>query len=214
MTFRNFAAAGLALLAPVIAAAQAPLPVLRIDPTAGGSVFYIKNTYTQPVTAYFIEMADYPGSYYSLWADISDSEPIAPAAEIRKPISNMTVGAVPDYVKLQAAIFADGSTAGVPEKITLLLGRRRAILSAVRDMVRIAEKTAAKETLIQDLKQYSESLPTVSRAQSRSQAGVDQSAVRATVAKAMSRLGAESPELLLAELRLLERMLTASKPAL
>src|SRR5215471_3550466 len=104
MTFRNFAAACLVLVAPVVAAAQAPLPVLRIEPTAGGSVFYIKNTYTQPVTAYFIEMADYPGSYYSLWADISDSEPIAAAAEIRKPISNMTVGAVPDYVKLQAAI--------------------------------------------------------------------------------------------------------------
>jgi len=33
--------------------------------------------------------------------------------EKRIQVENMTVGAVPDYVKMQAAIYADGSTAGV-----------------------------------------------------------------------------------------------------
>ena len=49
MSFQKFAAALLVVLAP--AAAQSPLPKLRIEPSTGGSVFYIKNTASQPVTA-------------------------------------------------------------------------------------------------------------------------------------------------------------------
>ena len=51
--------------------------------------------------------------------------PIAAAAELRKPITNMTVGAAPEYVKMQAAVFADGSTAGAPEKVSAILERRK-----------------------------------------------------------------------------------------
>src|SRR5262245_190193 len=101
-----------AFLLAIAAAAQAPLPVLRIEPATGGSVLYIKNTHTAPLAAYMIEMPDYPGSYYVLFIDVLDAAPIAPGAELRRPITNMTVGAVPDYVKMQAAAYTDGSTAG------------------------------------------------------------------------------------------------------
>ena len=38
------------------------------------------------------------------------SEPFPPGREKRIPITNMTVGAVPDHVKLQAAFYADGTS--------------------------------------------------------------------------------------------------------
>ena len=52
----------------------------------------------------------------------------------------MTVGAVPDYVKMQAAIFGDGTTSGIPEKVALLVGRRRATLETTRELIRRCEK--------------------------------------------------------------------------
>jgi hypothetical protein len=133
------AAAALLLAAPLLCA-QAPLPVLRVDPAPGGSVFYIRNDYSQSLTAYLVELVDYPGSYYALWADMPEDVPLASGTESRRPIANMTVGAVPDYVKMQAAIYADGSTAGNPEKVAALIERRRAILAAVRELIARAER--------------------------------------------------------------------------
>src|SRR5436305_11001727 len=101
-------------MALTVSAAQ-PLPELRVEPTPGGSVLTVKNGGTEPLTAFLIELVDYPGSYYALWQD-DISAPIAAGAEQRIPIANMTIGAVPDYVKLQAALFADGSSSGIPEK--------------------------------------------------------------------------------------------------
>jgi len=212
MSFAKFAAAVLAALLP--AAAQAPLPTLRIEPTAGGSLFFIKNTSSQPLTAYLIELVDYPGSSFSYWQDVPDAEPIAAGTEARKNISNMTVGAVPDYVKIQAAIFADGSTAGIPEKITQLIERRRATLAAVRELIGRFEKAQSKDVLTGDLTQWSESLPQLSKVAARSQAGINQDATRLMIRKAASRLGTEPQERVLAELRAIQRMLAASKPAL
>ena len=208
MSFRKIAAAALLTLATAIA--QAPLPALRIEPTSGGSVLYIKNTYTQPLTAYMIEMLDYPGSYYVLFEDMPDAQPIAAGTELRKPISNMTVGAVPDYVKMQAAIFADGSTAGIPEKVTLLLERRRATLAAIRELIARVEKGQGAA----ELKQWSDGLPAISRSAMRSQAAINQGVTRMMIAKASARLGTESGEKVLAELRAMERTFAGSKPAL
>jgi hypothetical protein len=206
MRFRQLAAAALLAVAPV--AAQAPLPTLRIEPATGGSVFYIKNTYTQPVTAYMIEMPEYPGSYYVLFEDVLDAQPIAPGAELRKPISNMTVGAVPDYVKMQAAIFTDGSTAGAPEKISAILERRKATLATVRELIARVEKGQSAA----DLKQWSEGLPPIPKNRMRSQDAFNQAATRTTIAKASSRLASEGPVKTLAELRMIEHALAAAKP--
>jgi hypothetical protein len=211
MTFRKFAAALLLVLST--AAAQAPLPTLRIEPTTGGSIFYIKNTYTKPVTAYLIELVDYPGSSFWLWADGSTDEMIPAGGELHKSISNMTVGAVPDYVKLQAAIFSDGSTAGIPEKIAQLVGRRRAILAAVRELIHRFENNPSPDAVKADLERWSASMPPAGRP-NRSQAAIDQAATKMMISKTASRLGTDTPEKVITDLRALERGLAGSKPAL
>src|SRR3984957_6450758 len=109
--------------------AQTPLPALRVEPALQSSILFVKDAPTQPpLTAFLVELVHYPGSYYQLWEDDVMTEPVAPGAEKRIPISNMTVGAVPDYVHLTAAIYADGTSAGAPEKITKLIKRRKAML--------------------------------------------------------------------------------------
>src|SRR6185369_5875730 len=123
------------LLAFPALSADLPLPDLRTEPTDGGSVFYIRNNTAQPLKAYLIELVDYPGSAYSFWQDETSAEPLPPKGERRIPVANMTVGAVPDYVKMRAALYADGSTAGVPEKIAQLLDRRRIMLETVRQVI-------------------------------------------------------------------------------
>ena len=67
--------AAVVLLALPAIAADMPLPELRIEPTGGGSIFYIKNTAPVPLTAYLIELVDYPGSSYSFWQDETIAEP-------------------------------------------------------------------------------------------------------------------------------------------
>jgi len=212
MSFGKLAAGLLAALA--IASAQAPLPALRIEAVSGGSVFYIRNTYSQPATAYLIELVDYPGSSFWMWADIAEGETIPAGEEIRKPISNMTVGAVPDYVKVQAAIFADGATAGAAEKVAQLMDRRRAIVSCMRELIRRFEGATSKEALAADLKQWFAGLPAIPRGAGRSLAAINQIAVKDTIARASVRLSTTSMSTVLTELRLTERALAASKPAL
>jgi hypothetical protein len=197
-----------AFLLAVAAAAQAPLPVLRIEPTSGGSVLYIKNTHTAPLAAYMIEMPDYPGSYYVLFIDVLDAQPIAPGAELRRPITNMTVGAVPDYVKMQAAAYTDGSTAGAPEKVSAILERRKTTLATVRELIARLEKGQSAA----ELKQWSDSLPPISRNRARSQEAINQAEVRSVIAKASNRLATEGPENTLSQLHGVERMLAAAKP--
>lgn len=205
------------VLALGIAAAQT-LPELRTEPAAGGSIFYVKNTASQPVTAFLIELVNYPGSYYSLWQDESAGDLIAPGVEKRIPVSNMTVGAVPDYVKLQAALFADGSSAGVPEKIAQLVERRRFTLGTIRELISRIEKAQAASTTKADLsaglKQWLESLQPARRANPTAQATIDQAAARGAVADTVTWLDAHSIAETLVRLRTSERALVASKPAL
>jgi hypothetical protein len=212
MTFLKFAAALLVALSS--AAAQAPLPTLRIEPSPGGSIFYIRNTSSQPVTAYLIELVDYPGSSYWLWEDVMTSDAILAGGERRTPITNMTVGAVPDYVKMQAAIFADGSTAGIPEKITQLIERRRAALQTIRELIGRFEKATSKDALTASLKQWSDEMPPPTRANARSQMAINQAVSKMMISNARSHLAGEPVEKVLSDLRTLERFLAATKPAL
>jgi len=203
------------LLALSAAAAEAPLPVLRIEPTTGGSIFFVKNTSTQPLTAYLIELVNYPGSSYSLWVEEITGQPLAPGAEKRIPVANMTVGAVPDYVKLQAALFADGASQRRPEKITQLTERRRSLLTTTRELITRLEKPgAASPALIADLKQWSESLQPAGKPKRESQLFINQSAARGLIAETVAALEKSSVEDTLAHLRSSERALAASKPAL
>jgi hypothetical protein len=205
------------LLALATAAAQ-PLPELRIEPTTGGSIFYVKNAASEAVTAFLIELVNYPGSYYSMWQDDAAAELIAPGAEKRIPVTNMTVGAVPDYVKLQAALFADGSSAGIPEKITQIVERRRFILGTIRELISRLEKAQSastpKASVVGDWKQWSESLRPPARANRTAQTTINQTAATGIVADAATWLDTHSPDETLTKLRVAERSLAASKPAL
>src|SRR5262249_5380134 len=128
--------AAFCLLALPAAGAEPPLPKLRVEPTTGGSIFYVRNVSTQPPTAHVIEMVDYPRRVFQLYEDEISSEPIPPDKEKKIQVANMTVGAVPDYVKIQAAVYADGSTAGVKERVNQILSRRQFSLDTVRDLIR------------------------------------------------------------------------------
>jgi hypothetical protein len=196
------------LLAGLGTAAQ--LPELRTEPIGGGSVFFVKNTAPQPLTAFLIELVGYPGSSYSLWQDEITAEPLAPGAEKRIQITNMTAGAVPDYMKIQAAIYADGSTAGVPEKVAQFIERRKAVLETTRELMRRMEKGATAG----DLKQWADSLQPVGKVKANSQPVINQIASRGLIMDAETYLNANGAEATLKHLRASEKSLVASKPGL
>ena len=203
-------AAVLLLALPAIAA-DAPLPELRIEPTAGGSVFYIKNNSTEALTSYLIELVDYPGSSYSLWQDETVAAPIPPQGTQRIQVANMTVGAVPDYVKIRVALYAGGATAGVPEKVAQLLDRRRATLETIRQLAGRIEKAqaegTAKSDLLAGLKQWAEGLQPPGKGNRNSPAAINQAAARGVVVGTAARLDAQSLAETLAVLRGWERAL-------
>jgi hypothetical protein len=200
MLLRGFATA--VLLALSASAAPPPLPELRTEPTAGGSIFYVRNVGSQPLTAWLIELLNYPGSSYSLWMDEIASEPLLPGVEKRIPVSNMTVGAAPDYVKMQAALYADGTSSGIPEKVAQFIERRRFLLETTRELIRRLEKgqTAA------DLRQWAESL----QPPAKTKGNINQTAARSLIAETAARFDDDT----LNRLRKAERALAASKPAL
>ena len=200
-----FLAAGFATY--IITAAE-PLPELRTEPVPAGSVFTVKNTGSQPLTAFLIELVNYPGSYYAYWHD-DVAAPLAPGAEKKIRVVNMTVGAVPDYVKITAAAYSDGSTAGAPEKVALLIERRRSLLATTRELIPRLEKADAKA----ELKQWADSLQPEGR-NTRSQAAINRAAARSLVMDAAARLEAGSAAEVLAWARANEKALATSKPAL
>ena len=188
----------------------AQLPGLRTEPIGGGSVFFVKNTSSQPLTAFLIELVGYPGSSYALWQDEITAEPLAPGAEKRIQITNMTAGAVPDYMKIQAAIYADGSTAGVPEKVAQFIERRKAVLETTRELIRRMEKGATSG----DLKQWADSLRPVGKVRANSQPVINQNASAMLILDTVTYLNANGADATLKHLGASEKSLVASKPAL
>src|SRR5271165_6773741 len=199
--------------------AETPLPALRVEPALQSSILFVKDASSQPpLTAFLVELVRYPGSYYQLWEDDLLTEPVAPGAEKRIPISNMTVGAVPDYVHLTAAIYADGTTAGIPEKVTQLVERRRAILATTKELIGKLEKAKTAGTSASaaaaDLKQQAESLPSLTRSTQNSQPAINQGAAKTLTLETAAQLGSHSIDDTIAWLRAAESRLAASKPVL
>ena len=198
----QFAMATLCLLSTAFA--QAPLPELKIDATTGGSVLFVRNSAQQPLVAYLIELVDYPGSSFSFSQDeLLGGEPIAAGVEKRIQITNMTVGAVPDYVKLRAAIYADGSTAGVPEKIALLTGRRKAQLEVARELIKRLE-------VAEDVSPWIESLKPEGKPKYDSPTWVNRAAQHSFVLYFKQKLASEPPASVLTQLRTAERQFAAA----
>lgn len=187
------------------AVAQPPLPALRVEATNGGSILIIRNVASQPLTGFLIELLNYPGSYYAFWQDDVTSEPIAAGAEQKTQVSNMTIGAVPDYVKVEGALYADGSSSGVPDKVALLVERRRFTLQILRALIerfqKAQEKSIGKDSLIRDLKQWSDSMQPVGRPKRYSQPDINNAAARNLIESALKSLGEHSVSETLSELR-------------
>jgi hypothetical protein len=209
--------ASLLLVLPALAV-DVPLPTLRVEPTAGGSIFFVKNIASQPLTAYLIELVGYPGTTYSFWQDNNATELIPAGVEQQIPVTNMTVGAVPEYVKMQAAVYADGSSGGIPGKVTQLVERRRSILATTRELIHRMDKAqaggSAKPALIAELKQWTESMEPIGKSRQFSQAAINQAAARGLIGEIIGQLNGNSPDAVLDRLRAAERSLSASKPAL
>lgn len=197
------------LLLGFAAGAQQPLPELRVEPVPAGSVFLVRNGSAQPLTAFLIELVNYPGSSYVLWQD-DLAAPIPAGGEKRIPVTNMTVGAVPDYVKLQAALFADGSSSGVAGKVTELIERRRTTLVTTRELIRRLEQSEGAE----ELKQWADSIAAPTRAERNTPAAIGKAVAKVLIGDT-ARLAAARPRAeVLGRLRVSERALAASKPVL
>lgn len=166
-------------------------------------MIHIRNVYSQPLTAFLLELVDYPGSSFSFSHD-SFTSGIPAGAEKEFPVSNMTIGAAPDYVKVQAALYADGSTSGVAEKIAQLIAHRRGMLQTTREVISRIEKAqssgVSKASLIADLKQWAEAIGDRTN--------------RRIVTDAIGDLDEHSIDAALETLRSSERAIAATKPYL
>lgn len=165
--------------------AEAPLPVLRTEAVDAGSVFFVRNTGSVPLTGYVIELVDYPGSYFGLWREELAGKPVAPGEDRRIPTTNMTVGASPEYCKLTAAIYADGSTAGNPERIAQFHARRKH-LQATAQSIAAKLKAGAQAA---DLRQWGESIAVPGKRAPVNQTNIDAVADRTLILEAADQLG-------------------------
>jgi hypothetical protein len=196
------------LAALPLLAADPPLPGLRVEPADHGSVIYIRNVYTQPLAAFLVELVDYPGSSFSQSEDSVAGEGIPPGVEKAYPVTSMLVGAVsPEYMKVQAAVYADGNVSGLPEKIKLLLARRSSRLETARELIRRI-KTAqssgtTKSGIVDNLKQWSGSLESA-----------NQALARLMISRAARDIEQQSIEEAFSNLNRIEQALASSKPAL
>ena len=193
------------LAALPLIAADPPLPGLRVEPAPKGSVIYIRNVYTQPLNAFLVELIDYPGSRFAYSIDEVTGEGIPTGVEKAFPVSSMLVGAVsPEYVKVQAALYADGSVSGNPEKIKQLIAHRSLTLETTRELIRRIETAQSNGTsklgIIDILKQWSESLGNLYE--------------KGMIALAIGKLEQQSIEPVLSNLKRTEQAIASSKPAL
>jgi hypothetical protein len=205
----------IAFLATIAVISAQPLPQLRIEPVDAGSVIYIRNVSAVPLTAFLLEMIDYPGSSFTFWRDEVSTGGIAPGVELQYRVTNMTIGASPDYIKVQAAVYLDGGSSGIPAKVALILARRATALVTTRELIRRMEKVgASKEVLSNDLKQWVDSLKPPRGASRNSPEAIRQDAAMDTVSSAIGALNEHSLEDTLRKLHETEKALAASRPPL
>ena len=198
----------IAVLATLPLGAAPPLPELRVEPAPRGSVLYLRNVHSQPLIAFLVELVDYPGSSFSHSTDEVGTEGIPPGVEKAYPVSSMLVGAVsPEYVKVLAAVYADGSASGNPEKIKLLIARRKGRLETTRELIRRIETAQStgtpKPELVESLKRWSESAEPF-----------DQAVTRGFIAIAIGNLEKQPIKTVVSNLKHVEQAIASSKPVL
>ena len=131
-------------------AIQPQMPEIRIEPTETGSVVHIHNPTTQALTAVCLATADHP-----LWED-EIREPIPPGGEKSVVFSH------PGPVKVQAALYADGTSWGDAGLVGQLVELRRFELTTARDLIKTLQKAqqmnTPKATVVGDLKVQADAL--------------------------------------------------------
>ncbi len=217
INFRKKCAPVLLLALSTFARAQPPLPELGVEPISGGTVFTVKNIGSQPLTACLLELVGYPGSSFVLIEDDITS-PVAPGVEKHIPSTNMIPGAAPTYMKLQAAIYLDGSSSGDPQKVAQIIEHRRLMLEATRDAIHRLEtaKSAStpKDAVIADLKQWDASIAEPVHKYRFRPKELNQTDTKALITDIEAKVEAHSIDDALSGLRSSEQAMAASKPAL
>ena len=169
--------------------AQAPLPNLVVEATDGGSAFVIRNTHSsQALTAYLIELVDYPGSSFAFSQDelAQGGTPLGAGQQRRFPVPNMTLGAAPDYVKMRAALYADGSASGADDRVAQLRSRRKLLVATIGEI--LAQPTNLKALL--------DAIPPSNPKSNRAAPDVVDRAVRRALINEAITLQAKSPTVL------------------
>jgi hypothetical protein len=145
-------------LAFILAPPEAPLPALRVEAMPAGSILHIRNAHTAPLSAFLVRMVDYPGGRFEYFHDNVHGEAIAPGTERHFEVRSMLAGVAPDYLKLQAAIYADGSTAGGAGEVAELIASRRERLRAFREAIQLLDAAKRKgqsaEQVIAELEKW------------------------------------------------------------
>src|SRR5262245_42896304 len=111
MAPRRFAALLAVLLALPLFGAQ--LPQMRVEPAGEGSLIYLRNVAPSALVAWTVELVGYPGSSF-IHTESDSSLAVGPSTERSFRVASKMVGAVPDYMKVTAALYADGTSAGAP----------------------------------------------------------------------------------------------------
>jgi hypothetical protein len=199
-------------------AADAPMPQLRVEAEASGSIFNVKNTYSQPLTALFIELVDFPSETYAFTRDELGAGAVAAGTEKKILVANPTPGAAPANVKVTAAVYADGETAGAPDKVKHILTLRKGRLDNTREIlqrIETAQKDGKdKDAMVADLRQWATTVVPPPPAGMQPITDPAKTVKRNMIALAASNIAKLGVDAELARLKKSESELAASKPVL
>lgn len=189
----------------------AQLPELKVEAVDGGSVLHLRNMGSQALTAYLIELVDYPGSSFALSQDEIGRDPVGPGQKRAIPTQNMTLGSAPDYVKVVAALYEDGTSAGETVKLAQLMERRRVLLKTIREILGRVERGES----VASLREWANSIPAADTKTRRADPQlVNRLAMKTLIEGYAARLASDGTGPALAALRAREQALTLSKPPL
>ena len=177
----------------------ADCPAVTGEPADDGSILRIQQPAAPPVTAFLVEIVDYPGNHFAYRNDELVRPSPSEGNAKRVFVPTLMPGTVPEYLKVTAAIFADGSTCGPANKVGELLSARRETLKLTRELLQRLEKQIAKEELAAQLRTWARSQP-------RAYADL--------ITRTADQLGRGAVAEVLDALRKQQQVLATSKPAL
>jgi hypothetical protein len=193
------------LLAGFVAstAAGTPCPEVTAEPVEGGSLIRVRHNQKQSLTAFVVEIVGYPGNHFAYMEDDLFRGSIAAGKEKRVVVMTLMPGTVPDYLKTTAAIYEDGATCGAAGKVKTILDARRNQLRFTRELISRIEKGISAGDSIENL---AAQLARWARSATAASGGV--------ITHTANELKRRSPGEVVGALRIVERTLAGSKPAL